>query len=81
MNISLKSENLGTGLPTMNRSVSILPTKSSHQICTNYAKKHYNLIRLYIQFMGYNPDSIFANIEKPDKVLIKIDYLQKTIMT
>ena len=54
---------------------------SSHQICTNYAKKHYNLIRLYIQFMGYNPDSIFANIEKPDKVLIKIDYLQKTIMT
>jgi hypothetical protein len=31
--------------------------------------------------MGYNPDSIFANIEKPDKVLIKIDYLQKTIMT
>lgn len=45
-------------------------------ISTVYARKHYDLIRTYIGFMGYDPDSIFLGVEKPDKILVKIDSLK-----
>lgn len=51
----------------------------AHTIDTTYARKHYTLIRTYIQFMGYNPDSIFLGVEKPDKILVKIDELKSSI--
>ncbi len=45
------------------------------EISTEYARKHYELIRTYVGFIGYNPDSIFLGVEKPDKILAKIDAL------
>lgn len=44
-------------------------------INTMYARKHYDLVRTYIEYMGYSPDSILYGVEKPEKILKKIDNL------
>lgn len=46
---------------------------SLNSIDTKYARKHYHLIRTYIQYMGYEPDSVLRMVEKPDSILNKID--------
>ena len=45
------------------------------QINTTYASDRYERIRTYVRFMGYEPDSIFLGVEKPDKILSKINDL------
>lgn len=52
---------------------------SSSSISTAYVRKHYDLIRTYILFMDYDPDSIFLGVEKPEKILTKIDNLLPTL--
>lgn len=42
-------------------------------IDTTYARKHYNLIRTYIGYMGFDPDSVLRAVEKPDSILKMID--------
>lgn len=38
-----------------------------------YARRHYNLIRTYIVYMGFDPDSVLRAVEKPDSILNVID--------
>lgn len=38
-----------------------------------YARRHYNLIRTYIGYMGFDPDSVLRAVEKPDSILNVID--------
>lgn len=42
-------------------------------IDTTYARSHYNLIRTYIGYMGFDPDSVLRAVEKPDSILNMID--------
>lgn len=42
-------------------------------IDTSYARKHYKLIRDYIGYMGFDPDSVLRMVEKPDSILNIID--------
>ena len=44
-------------------------------INTDFARKHYQLIRDYISYMGQHPDNVIQWTEKPDEVLDKIDKL------
>lgn len=44
-------------------------------INTDFARKHYQLIRDYISYMGQRPDNVIQWTEKPDEVLDKIDKL------
>ena len=44
-------------------------------INTDFARKHYQLIRDYISYMGQHPDNVIQWTEKPDQVLDKIDKL------
>jgi hypothetical protein len=45
------------------------------KISTDFARKHYQLIRDYISYMGQHPDNVIQWTEKPDEVLDKIDKL------
>ena len=45
------------------------------KISTDFARKHYQLIRDYIIYMGQHPDNVIQWTEKPDEVLDKIDKL------
>ena len=45
------------------------------KISTDFARKHYQLIRDYISYMGQHPDNVIQWTEKPDQVLDKIDKL------
>ena len=49
---------------------------SLHAISTAYARNLYSLIFTYVEYMGYDPNSIFQGVEKPDKILAKIDNLK-----
>ena len=40
---------------------------------TKYAKEHYELIRTYIEYMGFDSDSVLRMVEKPDSILKVID--------
>lgn len=42
-------------------------------IDTSYAKEHYELIRTYIEYMGFDSDSVLRMVEKPDSILKVID--------
>lgn len=45
-------------------------------ISTDFARKHYQLIRDYISYIGQHPDNVIQWTEKPDEVLDKIDKLR-----
>lgn len=49
---------------------------SSNTIDTVYAKEHYELIRTYIGYMGFNPDSVLRMVEKPNSILKVIDKMK-----
>ncbi len=42
-------------------------------IDTSYTKEHYELIRTYIEYMGFDSDSVLRMVEKPDSILKVID--------
>lgn len=46
-------------------------------ISTAFARKHYQLIRDYICYLGQNPDNVIRWTETPDEVLDKIDKIQQ----
>ena len=46
---------------------------AARAIDTTYARRHYNLIRTYIGYMGFDPDSVLRAVEKPDSILNVID--------
>ena len=46
---------------------------AARTIDTTYARNHYNLIRTYIGYMGFDPDSVLRAVEKPDSILNMID--------
>ena len=46
---------------------------AARTIDTTYARSHYNLIRTYIGYMGFDPDSVLRAVEKPDSILNMID--------
>ena len=46
---------------------------AARAIDTTYARHHYNLIRTYIGYMGFDPDSVLRAVEKPDSILNVID--------
>ena len=46
---------------------------STRAIDTKYAKEHYELIRTYIEYMGFDSDSVLRMVEKPDSILKVID--------
>lgn len=46
---------------------------AARTIDTAYAREHYNLIRTYIGYMGFDPDSVLRMVEKPDSILNVID--------
>ena len=46
---------------------------STRTIDTSYAKEHYELIRTYIEYMGFDSDSVLRMVEKPDSILKVID--------
>ena len=46
------------------------------KISTDFARKHYQLIRDYISYMGQHPDNVIQWTEKPDEVLDMIDKLR-----
>ena len=48
----------------------------SGNISTDFARKHYQLIRDYISYMGQHPDNVIQWTEKPDEVLDMIDKLR-----
>ena len=45
-------------------------------IDTRYAKEHYELIRTYIGYMGFDSDSVLRMVEKPDSILKVIDSMK-----
>ena len=45
----------------------------SGNIDTAFARRHYQLIREYINYLGQNPDNVIQWAERPDEVLDKID--------
>ena len=46
---------------------------ATRAIDTKYAKEHYELIRTYIEYMGFDSDSVLRMVEKPDSILKVID--------
>lgn len=46
---------------------------AARAIDITYARRHYNLIRTYIGYMGFDPDSVLRAVEKPDSILNVID--------
>lgn len=46
---------------------------ATRAIDTKYAKEHYELIRTYIKYMGFDSDSVMRMVEKPDSILKVID--------
>lgn len=48
----------------------------TRDIDTTYAQEHYDLIRTYIGFMGFDPDSVLRMVEKPDSILKGIDCIR-----
>ena len=48
----------------------------SGNISTDFARKHYQLIRDYISYMGQHPANVIQWTEKPDEVLDMIDKLR-----
>ncbi len=45
-------------------------------ISTSFARRHYQLIRDYISYMGQNPDNVVQWAEIPDEMLDRIDYVK-----
>lgn len=45
-------------------------------ISTNFASRHYQLIREYISYMGQDPDNVIQWAEMPDEVIGKIDRIR-----
>ena len=48
----------------------------SGNIDTAFARRHYQLIREYINYLGQNPDNVIQWAERPDEVLDKIDSIK-----
>ena len=49
---------------------------ATRAIDTKYAKEHYELIRTYIEYMGFDSDSVLRMVEKPDSILKVIDSMK-----
>lgn len=46
------------------------------QIDTTFARRHYQLIRDYIGYLGQTPEDVIRWAEKPDEILAKIDNIK-----
>ena len=49
---------------------------NSRNVSTVYAWQLYNLIRTYIEYMGYDADKVLKIVEKPDRVLHDIEKIK-----
>lgn len=49
---------------------------NNRNISTAYAWQLYNLIRTYIEYMGYDADKVLKIVEKPDRVLHDIENIK-----
>lgn len=47
----------------------------SKNLSTQYVVKHYDLIKTYFNYMGYDADKLLKIVEKPDSVIKEINKL------